>query len=41
VIERKINLKGVIFQSNFNHYRFKEAYSWPAIAAHEKFEQYD
>jgi hypothetical protein len=22
-------------------FRFKEAYSWPAIAAHAKFEQYD
>ena len=40
-IERKINLKEWLFNQISIDFRFKEVYSWPAIAAHAKFEQYD
>ena len=40
-IERKINLKEWLFNQISFYFRFKEAYSWPAIAPHETFEQYD
>jgi hypothetical protein len=39
--KKKNQSKRSCFQSNLNHFRFKEASSWPAIAAHAKFEQYD
>ena len=40
VIERKLNLKGVIFESDLNHFRFKKLISLPIIAAHVRFKQY-
>jgi hypothetical protein len=36
-----MNLKERLFDQISIDFRFKETYSWPAIAAHAKFEQYD
>jgi hypothetical protein len=37
----KENSKELLFNQISIDFLFKEAYSWPAIAAHAKFEQYD
>jgi hypothetical protein len=40
-LKEKSILKELLFNQISIDFRFKEAYSWPAIAAHAKFEQYD
>jgi hypothetical protein len=40
-LKEKSTLKEWLFYQISIDFRYKEAYSWPAIAAHAKFEHYD